>query len=60
MNTADRDRLHELAATEASLRPIAMLIANCAAPQTVFDAVTKEALRRFGSEPTQRPPTSPV
>jgi len=46
--TTDRDRLHELAATEASLRRIAMLVANGAAPEPVFDAVTKEALRRFG------------
>jgi predicted aconitase len=49
MTTADRDRLRELAATEASLRRIAMLVANGAAPETVFDAVTNEALRRFGS-----------
>jgi hypothetical protein len=49
MTTPDRDRLRELASTEASLRRIAMLVANGAAPETVFDAVTKEALRRFGS-----------
>jgi signal transduction histidine kinase len=49
VTTADRDRLCELAATEASLRRIAMLVANGAAPETVFDAVTREALRRFGS-----------
>jgi hypothetical protein len=49
MTTADSDRLRKLAATEASLRRIAVLIANGAAPETVFDAVTKEALRRFGS-----------
>jgi signal transduction histidine kinase len=49
MTTADRERLRELAATEASLRRIAMLVANGAAPETVFDAVTKEALRHFGS-----------
>ena len=49
MTTADRDRLRELAAAEASLRRIAMLVANGAAPETVFDAVTKEALRRFGT-----------
>jgi signal transduction histidine kinase len=45
----DRDRLRDLAETEASLRRIAMLVADGAAPETVFDAVTKEALRRFGS-----------
>ena len=49
MTTADRDRLRELAATEASLRRIAMLVANGAPSETVFDAVTKEVLRRFGS-----------
>jgi signal transduction histidine kinase len=49
MTAAGSDRLRELAATEASLRRIAMLVANGAAPETVFDAVTKEALRRFGS-----------
>jgi signal transduction histidine kinase len=49
MTTPDRDRLRELAATEASLRRIAMLVANGAPPETVFDAVTKEVLRRFGS-----------
>jgi signal transduction histidine kinase len=54
MTTADCDRLRELAAIEASLRRIAMLVANGAAPETVFDAVTKEALRRFGSGGTAR------
>ncbi|MFG1932157.1 GAF domain-containing sensor histidine kinase [Mycobacterium sp. NPDC048908] len=49
MTTADCGRFRELAATEASLRRIAMLVANGATPETVFDAVTKEALRRFGS-----------
>lgn len=49
VSSDDRDGLCELAATEASLRRIAMLVANGAAPQTVFDAVTREALRRFGS-----------
>jgi|SRR4051794_16374514 signal transduction histidine kinase len=49
MTIPDHDRLRELAATEASLRRIAMLVANGAAPETVFEAVTKEALRRFGS-----------
>jgi len=49
MSAADCDRLRELAATEASLRRIAMLVANGAAPEAVFDVVTKEALRHFGS-----------
>ncbi len=49
MTADDRDRLRELAETEASLRRIAMLVADGAEPETVFDAVTKEALRRFGS-----------
>lgn len=31
------------------MRRIAMLVADGAAPETVFDAVTKEALRHFGS-----------
>jgi hypothetical protein len=38
-----------LAETEASLRHVAMLVADGSAPETVFDAVTKEALCRFGS-----------
>jgi hypothetical protein len=42
--TADADRLRELAATEASLRRIAMLVAGGAAPEAVFHAVTKEPL----------------
>ncbi len=37
------------AATEASLRRIATLVAKGAAPETVLEAVTKEVLRRFGS-----------
>jgi GAF domain-containing protein len=49
MTTAEGDRLRELAATEASLRRLAILVADGAAPEIVFDAVTKEALRRFGS-----------
>jgi signal transduction histidine kinase len=48
MTADDRHRLRDLAETEASLRRIAMLVADGAAPETVFDAVTKEALRRFG------------
>jgi len=49
MTADDRERLRELAETEASLRRIAMLVADDVAPEIVFDAVTKEALRRFGS-----------
>jgi signal transduction histidine kinase len=49
MTEDDDDRLRELAETEALLRRIALLVADGAAPETVFDAVTKEALRRFGS-----------
>ncbi len=48
MTIDDRDRVRALAETEASLRRIAMLVADGAAPETVFDAVTKEALQRFG------------
>jgi hypothetical protein len=53
MATADADRLRELAATEASLRRIAMLVAGGAAPEAVLHAVTKEALRR-ASDPAPR------
>jgi signal transduction histidine kinase len=49
MTNDDRNRLRELAETEASLRRIAMLVAKGAAPEAVFDIVTKEALRHFGS-----------
>jgi signal transduction histidine kinase len=49
MTTDDRDRLRELAETEASLRRIALLVGDGAAPETVLDAVTREARRRFGS-----------
>jgi signal transduction histidine kinase len=41
-------KLRELANTQASLRRLAVLIASGAAPETVFAAVTKEALRHFG------------
>ncbi|OBF30855.1 histidine kinase [Mycobacterium sp. ACS1612] len=43
------DTPSELADTEASLRRIAVLVADGAAPEKLFDAVTKEVLRRFGS-----------
>jgi hypothetical protein len=49
MTTDDRDRLRELAETEVSLRRIALLVGDGAPPETVLDAVTKEARRRFGS-----------
>jgi signal transduction histidine kinase len=42
-------KLRELADTRASLRRLAMLIARGAAPEAVFAAVTREALRHFGS-----------
>src|SRR5258708_12468457 len=41
-------KLRELADTQASLRRLAVLIASGAAPETVFAAVTEEALRHFG------------
>jgi hypothetical protein len=49
MTTDDRDRLRELAETEVSLRRIALLVGDGAPPETVLDAVTKEARRRFGA-----------
>jgi signal transduction histidine kinase len=42
-------KLRELADTQASLRRLAMLIARGEPPDAVFAAVTKEALRHFGS-----------
>jgi signal transduction histidine kinase len=50
--TADGEhipRARELANTQESLRRLAMLIARGASPDTVYAAVTKEALRHFGS-----------
>jgi signal transduction histidine kinase len=41
-------KLRQLADTQASLRRLAVLIARGAAPETVFAAVTKEALHHFG------------
>ena len=49
MTADDRDEWGDLAETDASLRRIVMLVVDGAAPDAVFDAVTKEALRRFGS-----------
>ena len=47
-NVDAAQKLRELADTQASLRRLAVLIASGAAPETVFAAVTKEALRHFG------------
>jgi GAF domain-containing protein len=47
---ADAERkLRELAETQASLRRLAMLVAQGAPPEAVFAAATKEALLHFGS-----------
>jgi signal transduction histidine kinase len=48
MANVEAQKLRELADTQASLRRLAVLIASGAAPETVFAAVTKEALRHFG------------
>src|SRR5262245_49061741 len=48
MTIDDRDRLRDLAETEASLPRIAMLVADRAVPDTGSHAVTQEALHRFG------------
>lgn len=42
-------KLRELADTQASLRRLAMLIAQGEPPGTIFAAVTREALRHFGN-----------
>jgi signal transduction histidine kinase len=47
-NVDAAQKLRELADTQASLRRLAVLIASGAAPETVFAAVTEEALRHFG------------
>ena len=47
-NVEAAQKLRELADTQASLRRLAVLIASGAAPETVFAAVTEEALRHFG------------
>src|SRR5258705_7187380 len=46
-NVEAAQKLRELADTQASLRRLAVLIASGAAPETVFAAVTEEALRHF-------------
>jgi signal transduction histidine kinase len=48
-NAQAEQKLLELADTQASLRRLAMLIAQGAPPEAVFAAVTKEALHHFGS-----------
>jgi signal transduction histidine kinase len=48
-NAQAEQKLRELADTQASLRRLAMLIARGEPPEAVFAAVTKEALRHFGS-----------
>ncbi|MEV4342863.1 glycosyltransferase [Actinoplanes sp. NPDC049596] len=47
-NTQAEQRLRELAETQASLRRLALLIAQGEAPERVFAAVTQEVLRHFG------------
>src|SRR4029077_6547377 len=47
-NVEAAQEFRQLADTQASLRRLAVLIASGAAPETVFAAVTKEALRHFG------------
>ncbi|MDT4892771.1 MAG: hypothetical protein QOE97_1806 [Pseudonocardiales bacterium] len=48
-NAHATQRLHELADTQAALRRLAMLVARGEPPEALFAAVTREALRRFGS-----------
>jgi signal transduction histidine kinase len=48
-NAEAEERLRELADTQASLRRLAMLVARGEPPGVVFAAVTREALRYFGS-----------
>jgi signal transduction histidine kinase len=48
-NAQAAQELCELAETQAALRRLAMLIARGGLPEAVFAAVTKEALRHFGS-----------
>ncbi|WP_097327420.1 GAF domain-containing sensor histidine kinase [Paractinoplanes atraurantiacus] len=47
-NTQAEQQLRELAETQASLRRLALLIAQGEAPERVFTAVTAEVLRHFG------------
>ena len=48
-NALAEQRLRELADTQASLRRLAMLVAQGESPEAVFAAVTREALRHFGN-----------
>ena len=48
-NAEAEERLRGLADTQASLRRLAMLVARGETPEAVFAAVTREALRYFGS-----------
>jgi signal transduction histidine kinase len=48
-NAEAEERLRKLADTQASLRRLAMLVARGEPPEVVFAAVTREALRYFGS-----------
>jgi GAF domain-containing protein len=49
-NAEAEQRLRELADTQASLRRLAMLVARGESPVAVFAAVTREALRHFGTD----------
>ena len=48
-NAQAEQRLRELADTQAALRRLATLVARGEPPEAVFAAVTREALRHFGS-----------
>jgi signal transduction histidine kinase len=48
-NAKAEQELRELADTQAALRRLAMLVARGEAPEAVFSAVTREALRHFGN-----------
>jgi signal transduction histidine kinase len=48
-NAETQQELHELAETQAALRRLATLVAQGEPPETVFAAVTQEALRHSGN-----------
>jgi signal transduction histidine kinase len=48
-NAQAEQELRELADTQAAMRRLAMLVARGEPPEAVFAAVTREALRHFGS-----------
>ena len=48
-NAQAEEQLRELAGTQAALRRLATLVAQGEPPEAVFAAVTREALRHFGS-----------